>query len=153
MYRVTKHYGHELGLSCVFRQWRAASHCALLHGYALAFTFVFEASALDKNGWVVDYGNLSSLKSWLRSMFDHTLMIAKGDPHISALTLLGELGVANHVVLNDGVGCEAFAKLAYSQAVHVVRQLTGGRVRVVSCTVHEHGANSATYMPAPEVQV
>ena len=36
VWRSTKTYGHEEGLSCCFRQWRAThSHCRLLHGYAL----------------------------------------------------------------------------------------------------------------------
>jgi hypothetical protein len=45
-YQVTKTYGHELGLSCVFRQHRANTHCKHLHGYALAFDIVFEAKHL-----------------------------------------------------------------------------------------------------------
>ena len=35
MYRSSKTYGHEIGLSAAFRQWRAQSHCRLIHGYAL----------------------------------------------------------------------------------------------------------------------
>ncbi len=42
IYRSTKMYDHNEGLSCCFRQWRATdSHCRLIHGYALAFKFVF----------------------------------------------------------------------------------------------------------------
>ena len=37
MYRSTKTYGNERGLSCAFRQWRADSHCNLIHGYSLGF--------------------------------------------------------------------------------------------------------------------
>ena len=33
LYRSTKRYSQEEGLSCCFRQWRAAhSHCRLIHG-------------------------------------------------------------------------------------------------------------------------
>ena len=46
-YRVTKTYGNERGLSCAFRQWKAESHCRLIHGYSLGFRFVFEAETLD----------------------------------------------------------------------------------------------------------
>lgn len=42
VYRSTKTYGHNAGLSCAFRQWKANSHCKYLHGYALSFKFVFE---------------------------------------------------------------------------------------------------------------
>ena len=50
-YLSTKHYGHNIGLSAVFRQPNADhSHCHLLHGYSLAFTFTFGCDELDKLG-------------------------------------------------------------------------------------------------------
>ena len=59
----TKKYGHEVGLSTAFRQWRAHSHCSKLHGYSLAFKFEFGTNELDSTNWVVDFGGLKSLKS------------------------------------------------------------------------------------------
>ena len=48
LYRSTKLYDHNEGLSCCFRQWRAEhSHCQQVHGYALAFRFVFATDRLD----------------------------------------------------------------------------------------------------------
>ena len=48
-YYSTKHYGHNIGLSAVFRQPNADhSHCHLLHGYSLAFTFKFGCTELDR---------------------------------------------------------------------------------------------------------
>lgn len=32
LYQSTKTYGHDRGFSCAFRQWRADSHCRLIHG-------------------------------------------------------------------------------------------------------------------------
>ena len=64
-YRVTKTYGNERGLSCAFRQWRADSHCNLIHGYSLGFRFVFEAAQLDDRNWVYDFGNLGFVKEFL----------------------------------------------------------------------------------------
>ena len=58
-YRSTKTYGHNEGLSCCFRQWRAShSHCQQVHGYALAFRFVFATHTLDENNWCLDFGGL-----------------------------------------------------------------------------------------------
>ena len=53
-WQVTKTYGHDLGLSCCFRQWGASSHCRFLHGYALSFSFTFERrdAGLDALGTV-----------------------------------------------------------------------------------------------------
>jgi 6-pyruvoyltetrahydropterin/6-carboxytetrahydropterin synthase len=146
-YRVTKHYGHEQGLSACFRQWRADSHCALLHGYALAFTFVFEADDLDHRGWVVDFGNLDALKAELKRMFDHKLLVAGDDPDLEQLKALFDSNLAEGYVFPDGVGCEKFAKYAFGVAREVLKGLGEyPRVRVISCEVREHGANSAIYI-------
>ena len=65
-YYSTKHYGHNIGLSAVFRQPNADhSHCHLLHGYSLAFTFTFGCNELDNKNWAVDFGGLKPLKAWL----------------------------------------------------------------------------------------
>jgi len=58
IFRSTKTYNHNEGLSCCFRQWRADSHCKLLHGYALAFKFVFATRELDARNWCYDFGGL-----------------------------------------------------------------------------------------------
>lgn len=145
MYQSTKTYGHEVGLSACFRQWRAESHCSLLHGYALAFAFVFEATELDDRNWVVDFGGLKPLKDMLQSYFDHKLLIAVDDPELQNLSMLQTLGLAE-VRIVQKVGCEAFAKLGWHMADEVINiQQWTPRVRVVSCEVREHGANSAIY--------
>lgn len=145
MFVSTKTYGHELGLSAVFRQWRADSHCNQLHGYALSFTFWFEADELDDRNWVVDFGGLDSLKRWLKDMFDHTLVIADDDPEGKELTRLHQAGLADVRIVDD-VGCEAFAKLA-SEAARAFLSDYGyaGRVRLRAVECREHGANSAMW--------
>ena len=69
-YASVKTYGHDRGLSCAFRQWKADSHCKWIHGYALAFEFTFIATELDTKNWVVDFGGLKKLEQWLRATFD-----------------------------------------------------------------------------------
>lgn len=146
MFRSTKHYGHEQGLSACFRQWRASSHCRLLHGYALAFTFVFEAEELDHRNWVVDFGGLGALKDELKSTFDHTLLIAADDPEYAVFEQLAIKGLVEFRIV-EAVGCEAFAKLGWHLAnEHLRLMMWSPRVRVVSCEVREHGANSAIYL-------
>lgn len=150
MYNSTKTYGHELGLSAVFRQWRADSHCNQLHGYALAFTFVFEAEELDDRNWVVDFGGLKDLKRELVAMFDHKLIIAQDDPQLEALRELEKIGIADVTIL-PAVGCEMFAEYACELADQVL-EAKGyyPRVRIKSVECREHGANSAIYTPAYE---
>ena len=159
MYSVTKTYGHDLGLSACFRQHRATSHCAMLHGYALSFKFTFEGEQLDENGWLLDFGSLKWLKEWLVKMFDHKLLVAMDDPKLDEIcALANEHEVADIIVCEHGVGCEAFAKLAYefveayfAKALEVVNEASEDdepatmRVRLASVEVREHGANSAIY--------
>lgn len=150
MYRSSKTYGHEVGLSACFRQHRADSHCRFLHGYALAVHFEFEADELDHNHWVIDFGGLKSMKEWLVNNFDHHLIIASDDPRVEELSCLEDLGLAQIIVL-DNVGCEAFAEHIGQYAE---RWLEGNghtpRVRLSSVTVREHGANSASWCPERE---
>jgi len=144
-FRSTKTYGHELGLSAAFRQWRAESHCRLIHGYALAVKFVFESDDLDVRNWVVDFGSLKSLKQMLQDTFDHTTIIAEDDPHLEYFRQGHQLGVLNLVVL-PAVGCEKYAQFIY-ECTQVWLKDNGyaPRCRVVSVEVAEHGANSAIY--------
>lgn len=142
MFESTKTYGHEQGLSCCFRQWRAThSHCSKLHGYALSFTFVFRAAVLDERNWVQDFGGLKTLKQWLVHNFDHTLAVAMDDPMAGELAELAERGLAD-IRWFDNVGCEAFAQAAFIEASE---QFNDGRIQVVSCEVREHSGNSAIF--------
>lgn len=145
MYYSTKTYGHERGLSCCFRQWRATSHCNLLHGYALSFRFVFSAEVLDECNWVMDFGGLKELEETIKALFDHKTVIAEDDPYLDELTALAGLSLADVVVV-PVVGCEAFAQIAYSLANEfLVRNKLDQRVKIHEVEVKEHGANGAIY--------
>lgn len=147
MFRVTKTFGHDIGLSCAFRQWRAThSHCHFIHGYALAFSLVFEADALDERNWVVDFGGLKEIRKFLTANFDHTLVIAADDPCRKELEVLAGKGIATVLTL-PAVGCEAFAAFVYDKVDDWVRRTQRPGVRLVSVTVSEHGANSASFAP------
>lgn len=146
MYQVTKTYGHERGISCAFRQWKANSHCNQIHGYALSFSFVFESATLNEQNWVIDFGGLKELENQLKDHFDHKLAISRDDPQMHELLRLRDARLADIVVMPQ-VGCEAFARYAYNLALPIIHKLTA--VRIVSVTVSEHGSNSATYIPTP----
>jgi 6-pyruvoyltetrahydropterin/6-carboxytetrahydropterin synthase len=153
MYLSTKNYGPELGLSAVFRQWKAESHCNKLHGYSLGFNFVFEAQELDDRNWVVDFGDLAELKKALQRTFDHKLVVAADDPERGKLEYLHQVGLADVVILTD-VGCEKFAELAYELAWDVLNDKGYfPRVRIQSVECFEHGANSALFIPGEEIEI
>lgn len=158
MYKVTKTYGHDLGLSCCFRQWRASSHCAQLHGYAIAVKLEFVSDSLDHRNWVIDFGALKPVKDYLVELFDHKTLLAKDDPELDRFIELAEIGLIELRTL-DAVGCEAFAETVFKfvdgwltenkwkeskdmdEPVFAFRNLT-----LQSVEVREHGANAASYI-------
>ncbi|MBF9233174.1 6-carboxytetrahydropterin synthase [Microvirga sp. BT350] len=145
IYRSTKTYDHVEGLSCCFRQWRAThSHCRLMHGYALAFRFVFATHELDERNWCFDFGGLKPVKEWLKTMFDHTMLVAEDDPELPRFEQLQQAGLVDLRVL-PAVGCEATAKFVFDYVAAFVREQTGTRVWLESVEVKEHGGNSAIY--------
>ena len=144
-YYSTKTYGHNIGLSAVFRQPNADhSHCHLLHGYSLAFKFTFGCNDLDNKNWAVDFGGLKPLKAWLEDHFDHKLALDMNDPLMEKFRELEKLDLAE-IRIFDGVGDEMFAKHAFNFAYELIRKKTDSRCFVDSVECMEHGANSAIY--------
>ena len=155
VYRSTKLYGHAEGLSCTLRHWQAGhSRCRLIHGYALAFKFVFVSHEDDGGEWCSDFGCFKPIRAWLHGMFDHTSLVAEDDPDIERFKQLDEHGlIALRVV--PAVGCEALACIVFDQVTQVVAEATGRRVWLEQVEVREHGGNSATcnVENAPPLQV
>lgn len=150
-FRSTKRYGHEQGLSCSFRQWRADhSHCRFLHGYALSVCLEFEAEELDHRNWVMDFGGLKEIKKRLQDMFDHKTVVAEDDPQLEWFREGERRGLLDLVVVPH-VGCEQFAKQVFEMvAGWLAGQERAGHCRLTRVEVSEHGANSAIYCaPTP----
>lgn len=141
MFGSTKRYSP--GFSCAFAQWQADSHCKYLHGYALEFEFTFEAEELDARNWVVDFGALKPVKSWLESMYDHTTLVARDNPNLDyyrALDGRGQLQLREV----DATGCEATALEVFRYTeLWLLGSGFGPRCRVVKVEVREHTGNSA----------
>ncbi len=110
-YVSTKEYHDEF--PCAYRQWRADSHCNLIHGYSFSMKFYFGTNDLDVRNWVADYGGLKELKSLLKDQFDHTLLVAEDDPEFETFKLLEEKNLARLTVLPK-LGCEGLADQLYS---------------------------------------
>ena len=140
-YQVIKTYGNETGHSCAFRQWKADSHCKLIHGYALGFEITFEATELDERNWVIDFGDLGILKQYLKETFDHTCIVAIDDPLMLSFVKMGQQNLINLKVM-DNVGCEAFAENVFD---FCYEKFSSMRVDIKSVRVFEHGSNSAVF--------
>lgn len=107
----TKTYNQSFPVA--YRQWRADSHCNVLHGYALSVHLEFGALDLDARNWVVDYGGLRPLKDLLEGWFDHTLLVAQDDPDRAALLQLGSKGLAK-ITEVERTGCEGLADFVFN---------------------------------------
>jgi 6-pyruvoyltetrahydropterin/6-carboxytetrahydropterin synthase len=120
----------------------------------------------------MDFGGLKAFKDWADHMFDHTLVVAKDDPHLPMFLKMAELGLQDEggvcdLRLVEAVGCEKFAELAYNVMAdilktfqrgetwhcmhsgkivdHTPRYPVGKGVRLRSAEVFEHEGNSAIY--------
>lgn len=143
-HRVVKTYGHDLGLSCAFRQWRADSHCRHLHGYALAVRLEFGADSLDINGWVIDFGSMKPIKTFLEANFDHKLLVAADDPLLPQFRALAEAGGADIAVWPEGLGTERFAAVVHTWVTEwLAANSLSPRVTLLRTEVAEHAGNSA----------
>lgn len=141
----TKTYDHTIGLSCCFRQWRAKSHCRLMHGYALKVKLGFSCEELDENNWCMDFGGLKPVKAWLEETFDHKTVVAKDDPQIS---IFREMQIAGLCELTEvpSTGMEAFAHLIFMHVnIWLLRSYPDHKVGLDYIEVSEHGGNSALY--------
>lgn len=146
-WEVTKTYGHDLGLSCCFRQWRSDSHCRFLHGYALSFSFVFRRrdTNLDQKNWVIDYGDMKSIRAWLKENYDHRTVVAEDDPELETFLRLHDRGLLDLRVIPK-VSIEMFALEAGSFVVKWLAE-NHPEVALVRAEVREHGSNAATWSP------
>ena len=145
---MSKHrsYKRFIGYSTAFRQWRADSHCNLIHGYAFCFKVWFEGE-LDDKGWVIDFGcfKRNGVKEWMKNMFDHTTCVAADDPELELFKQMDRVDVIDLRILEDGVGCERFAELVAKYLQEVVTKETDCRAKVYKVQCWEHEDNMAEY--------
>ncbi len=87
---------------------------------------------------------MKPIKNWLKSMFDHTLLIAEDDPERPRFEAIAADGLGDIRVL-PAVGCEAVAQHVYEYVSDYLRAQTAGRVWLESVEVKEHGGNSAIF--------
>lgn len=134
------------GFPCTHRQWKADSHCRFVHGYSREFHIEFAANELTPEGWVVDFGGLKELKTWLETQFDHTFLVAQDDPELAAFKELDQKGVIQLRVLPNP-GMEGTAEYVYHMASKILEKRYGKRAWITKVEVSENEKNSAIYLP------
>ena len=132
------------GFPCTHRQWRADSHCKYVHGYSREFYFEFQCNEMSPEFWVMDFGGLKDVKSWLDHMFDHTFLIAQDDPYLEHFRQMDKDGIIQLRVMPNP-GMEGTAKYVYEHVNALVKEKTKSRVWVTKVEVRENEKNSAFY--------
>ena len=143
-FRSTKTYRN---LPCAHRRWRHDGHCAHVHGYSRAFSFVFRCRERTENGFVMDFGDLKPVKTFLEEHFDHTLLLDADDPLLGKFRELETEGACRLVVYED-VGMEGSARFVFDWVAPWVNEHTQGRVELESVECRENDKNSAIYAPS-----
>lgn len=130
--------------STAFRQWKAQSHCRLIHGYRLQCKLWFTTDELDDNNWVYDFGGCKEIKKLLEKQFDHTTCVAEDDPELETFKDLDSKAMIDLRIM-EAVGIEKTAEWVFGAVNNYVRSTTKDRVEVVKVEVWEHEGNSAIY--------
>lgn len=141
-------------LPAAHRQHTHNGHCALIHGHNWSFHLVFACNELDKDGFVVDFGDLGWVKKWFVERFDHTLLLNDADPKLDYLKSVltekadehGQTIWAN-IVQVPNCACEGLAKFVLEEinrAIDFMPEHHKRGLRLIRLTVHEDSKNSAT---------
>jgi 6-pyruvoyltetrahydropterin/6-carboxytetrahydropterin synthase len=136
------------GYPCTHRQWSHSGHCRFVHGYSRSFTCWFRATALDANGFVVDFSSLRPLEARISHQFDHTFLANADDPLLPTWRQLHEQGALDLRVM-ENVGMEASARLVWEWANELLRERDGGRSCCWRVEARENERNAAFYEALP----
>ena len=144
-YKSSKRFGP---ITTGHRQWRDTGHCSFVHGYGRYVRLTFEAFFLDERGWVMDFGDLKDVKSWIESEWDHRTLIAADDPVIPELKILEEAGGINLNILPEGYlpGIEESCRYLYDKLNPVIQRKTNNRVEITRVEIWETEKNQAEYV-------
>ena len=127
------------------RQHRHDGHCALIHGHNWAISLTFACSETDANGFVVDFGKLKYLKTWIDEHLDHACLFNENDPEKDAL--LASSGHLFKPYILPNSSCEGLAQHIFEVFNPMVQEQTENRVWITQVLIEEDSKNSATYRP------
>jgi len=119
--------------------------CSSIHGYDRAVEFTF-AGDVDDMGWIVPFGELKDVKTFLEYYFDHVTVLPANDPrqHLITEELTVPGGLLGKVrILPSGVSMEMSSLFIWEHVNHYVYKITNGRCYVERVRVYEHDRNDA----------
>ncbi len=127
------------------RQWCHDGHCAFIHGHNWGIAVTFACAQTDANDFVVDFGKLGYLKTWIAEHLDHACVLATDDPLKD--TLVQAAPEAWKVLEVPSPSSEGLAEFLFTTFDSMVRRDTNRRAWVQAIEVFEDSRNSARYAP------
>lgn len=127
------------------RQHHHPGHCQLIHGHNWGIRLTFACSETDSNGFVVDFGGLKFIRSWIEENLDHACVLNKDDPELERL--LKDLSGFIKPLIVSNCSAEGLARFFYDTFNPMVLQQTSNRAWIVAVEVLEDSRNSARYEP------
>jgi 6-pyruvoyltetrahydropterin/6-carboxytetrahydropterin synthase len=132
-------------LPCAHRSWAHGGKCAFLHGYERSFEIEFGCSEFEAGtGFVVDFSDLKEVRALIQEQFDHTTLIARDDPERELFERLERAGAMDLRIM-DHTGMEGAAQWVYRNVDRLIRERTGGRVRVIRVNARESRKNAVVF--------
>jgi 6-pyruvoyltetrahydropterin/6-carboxytetrahydropterin synthase len=132
------------------RQHLHGGQCALIHGHNWSITLTFGCHEPDENGFVVDFGKLKYIRSWIDEHLDHACVFGADDPVREQLTSVGGPEVWKVFVV-ENCSCEGLARHLFDVFNPMVGTASDGRAFLLNVEVGEDSKNSASYSVASDV--
>ena len=119
--------------------------CASVHGYDRTVKLTFSGT-VDDNGWIVPFGELKQVKTWLEYYFDHVTVLPADDPRLDTIpeSMTGPGGILGTLrVLPYGVSMEMSALFIWEHLNPFILSITDSRCYISKVESIEHERNTA----------
>ena len=127
------------------RQYLHGGHCARIHGHNWTIKLTFSCDAFDSCGFVVDFGNLKYIKSWINEHLDHACVLAAADPARETIRALEpELFKLYEV---ENASCEGLSLHLWAIFSELLFKHEGARVWISQLDLFEDSHNATCYVP------
>lgn len=142
MYTCTKRFSE---ICVAHRNWKAATHCAKVHGYARTVELTLSCTHLSHEDWVVDLGDLKDIRKWLEGQWDHKLLLSDDDPLLEEFRQMERLGAMDLNILPRekgwGPSLEESCKFLADHIQPMLQEKTQGRCFVTKIEIWEKTDN------------
>ncbi len=128
------------------RQHKHKGHCSRIHGHNWDIKITFSCNEFDDNGFVVDFGNLKYLKSYLSDNLDHACVFSEDDPLKDDIVNSAPEGVYKPYFVKNA-SCEGLAEHLHNTFSALLKKHEGDRVWISEIELFEDRKNTVVYRP------